>query len=278
MKNVLYTLIIGLFLFSACDKMEEPYIRIPEVIQVTDTFPSLDRASVYRKILIEEYTGHRCAYCPLGHAKLDELAHFFGDTLVAICIHAGDLAIPRGSYTYDFRTKEGVELHADFGISTLPAAVVNRTKFGGNKWALSKEQWQNAIQNVARNVYAGIQIITKKSDNILDISTKTTMIAAYGSPLRLSVFLMEDNIIQSQLNDDVRDEQYQHNHVLRASCNGTYGAPLSPDGILLKDSAYLSGYRLDFKGKDWKIENTSVVVILHDPATKEVLQVEVMKQ
>jgi len=47
--------------------------------------------------------------------------------------------------------------------------------------------------------------------------------------------------------------------------------------LLAKDSAYIRGYNLDFKEKDWKIGNTFVVVILHDPTTKEVLQVEVKK-
>jgi len=280
MKNIIYILIAGLFLFSACDKIEAPYFIVNPNVVIVDTFPPLDRTSVYRKILIEEYTGHYCTNCPVGHAKISELSLFFGDTLVSVCIHAGMLAKPRpsGLYVYDFTTIEGEQLYNDFNIDGIPVAVVNRRKFGGNNWALGVDQWKNAIENVVRTVYAGIQIQTKKIEkDILEIATKTTMLENYNSPLRLSIFLMEDNIIKPQLNNNVNDEEYQHNHVLRAVLNSTYGAPIPPNGFFAKDSAYVLGYHLNFKDKDWKMENCTVVVFLHDPETKEVLQVEVKK-
>ena len=276
MKNTIYTFIISLFLFSACDKIEMPYAQ-EDTSFFEDNFPPLNYSSVYRKILIEEYTGHRCTNCPAGHIKLVELSALFGDTLVPICIHATELAKPVGSlYSYDFRTSEGTELSNDFGINPIPAAVVNRTKFSGNNWALvGEEKWYNVIKNANRHVYAGIQIMTEEeASRVLKINTKTTMLETYNSPLQVSIFLIEDNIIKPQLNGTEPDTLYQHNHVFRTSLNGTYGTKIN----LAKDSAFLKGYYLDFKGKDWNIKNVSVVVILHDPATREVLQVEVKKQ
>ena len=134
MKNTIYTLIIGLFLFSACDKIEGPYVELNNSQTVVDDFPELDRSSVYRKILMEEFTGHLCVNCPVGHAKISELASLFGDTLVPICIHAGTLANPAagGLFIYNFKTPEGDKFFQDFEVSEIPSAVVNRVKHGGD--------------------------------------------------------------------------------------------------------------------------------------------------
>ena len=279
-KNRIYILIISLFIFSACDKIEGPYIDLGGSEPTVDDFPELDYASVYRKILIEEYTGHRCTNCPTGHEKLSELSSLLRDTLVPICIHAGTLAEPRqaGLFTYDFRTTEGNTFYQDFNIGGIPAAVVNRTKFSSDKWKLDVNQWHGVLESTDRTVYAGIQMKTEKiSEHVLKIGTKTTMLEEYSSPLHLSLFVVEDHIIKPQSNGSQNIEDYQHNHVFRGALNGAYGSPLSLDGVISKDSAYLLSYNLDFASKDWKIENTSIVAILHNPATKEVLQVEAIK-
>jgi hypothetical protein len=244
-------------------------------IVTDDPFDPLNPDSVYRKILIEEYTGHRCTNCPAGHAKLAELSSLFGDTLVAVCIHAGKLARPNqsGLYVYDFRIPEGEQLFDDFGLDPVPVAIVNRTRF--EDWALMPDRWQNAVLSIVRDIYAGIQIKATVKGKVLTVITKTTMLKDYNSPLQLSVFLIEDHVIRPQMNGAQNIEQYQHNHVLRASLNGTYGTPLIPNGILPKDSASLFKYELNFGNKDWNIENATVVVFLHDPVTREVLQVEV---
>lgn len=276
MKNIVYICLIGLFLFSACDKIESPYIYVSDEVQI-GPFPPLNPSSVHRKILIEEYTGHLCANCPVGHAKLAELSAIFGEKLAIVCIHAGELAKPRpkGLFTYDFRTEEGTQLYNGFGIDPIPVAVVNRTPFGGG-WAIGPEQWQNAILNIANDVYAGIQIETKIKDSSLIVGAKATMLKNYGSPLQLSLFLIEDSVIRPQLNGTQNIEKYSHNHVFRAAVNGTYGAPIF-SGDIVANSADSLGYKINFKNKDWRMEHIAVVAFLHNPATREVLQVEMAK-
>ena len=90
MKKI-FVLVIALIaiLSVGCDRIEGPYLVPSENEEITVIFPDLDLNSVYRKVLIEEYTGHHCLNCPDGHRKLEELHERFGDTLVAIGIHAG---------------------------------------------------------------------------------------------------------------------------------------------------------------------------------------------
>ena len=92
--NLIVTLAILLCAFVSCDKIEGPYITPDESVETNVEFPDIDPNNVFRKVLIEEYTGHRCTNCPDGHRELASLHERYGDTLVAIGIHAGTFALP----------------------------------------------------------------------------------------------------------------------------------------------------------------------------------------
>ncbi len=277
MKKITLLLIIVAALFVGCDKIEGPYITLPQDEEVTVTFPDVNPAEVYRKILLEEYTGHLCTNCPAAHVKLEELHNTFHDTLVIVGIHATSLATatPSGLYSYDFRTEAGNELAADFNINSIPAGIINRHPHNGD---FGPDNWYSKIVNVDRSkVYAAIQLINQygyPTAGELKINAKVTMLDEYEHPVNFSLFLVEDGIIKPQYNNGANVEDYTHNHVLRAGVNGTYGAYLSETGVLEKDNAYTYGYSISFNDKDWVPENCQVVAVLFDKANGEVLQVE----
>ena len=277
MKKILFAIISLLFVVTACDKMEGPHYVADDTIVVDVDFPALDASSVYRKILVEEYTGHLCTSCPQAHDKLKNILAERGDSLVAMCIHAGSLARTNLEFTTDYTTLAGNQLHADFGISTVPAAVINRTKYQ-NQWNVGADLWANAINAMDRSrVPAALQVINEYNDSYQRLRTyvKTTMLENYDESLSLSIFMIEEGLISLQLlNGSVKDTAYNHKHVLRTGINGTYGKPLLLEGDLLKDSTYAVGYEVRFAGKIWKPENCYIIAVLHNPATKEVVQVE----
>lgn len=261
--------------FVACNKIEGPYLSQSQQEAVDVVFPELDPSTVYRKVLFDEYTGHLCIGCPEGHVILDQLLDLYGDTLVAVGIHANWFAEPEsGVFSYDFRTPTGEQLYLDYHISNNPQAIINRS---GS--ALDKSAWHNGMQTADRSLHAAIQIINQFDDahQTLKINTKTTLLEDYGQSVLLSLLLVEDNIIKPQKFSDHVDEEYVHNHVLRAGINGNYGEYISPNGLVSKDGEYLYGYSLDFNGHDWVPENCSVIAILLDESSKEVLQVEKVK-
>ena len=81
-----------------------------------------------KKVLVEEYTGIHCGYCPQAHKIVAEMIKAQGDNVYAVAIHAGNYAVP-GSDEPDFRISEGVELNNHFDISGYPAGMVNRQRF-----------------------------------------------------------------------------------------------------------------------------------------------------
>ena len=59
-------------LIISCDKIDEPYTKsIDNKINNTDTFPNIINFS--KKVLLEEYTGFKCQFCPTGAQKALEL-------------------------------------------------------------------------------------------------------------------------------------------------------------------------------------------------------------
>ncbi len=281
MKKISFILILAALFFAGCDKIEGPYIDIPHHEDVTVVFPELDKSTVYRKVLIEEFTGHKCTNCPGGHEKLAELHNIFKDTLVMVGIHATSLAKPSSNansiWKYNFRTEEGMDIADYFGISGIPAAIINRQPYAGG-WGIS--EWQSKIQAVDRSKsYAAIQMINQfntPSQNSLKVNVKVTMLENYDAPVKLSLLLIEDGIIKPQMLGDLStDTNYVHNHVLRANLNGTFGEYLTPDGKVEKDSAYIYAYTIDFTKHDWVPANCSVVAILYDQSPNgQALQVE----
>jgi hypothetical protein len=278
MKKI-FVMTIALFglvcLFSKCDKIEGPYYEILTNEDVNVTFPDLDPSTVYRKMLIEEFTGHRCTNCPQGHQTLENLHQQYGDTLIAVGVHFGSLAKPLGeTFSYDFRTEVGNAIGAEYAIDAIPKAIVDQVfKEGG--W--SRDQWATVLKEVDRStVYAAIQLINEfgNSNKTLKVNAKVTMLEDNPNPVMLAFYLVEDGIVKPQKdgNQDILD--YVHNHVLRASLNGVYGASLNGGNPIPKGGSDVYAASIDMSETDWVPENCYVVAILSDQTSKKVLQVE----
>lgn len=278
-KIFVFITLLSAILFFSCDRIEGPYLVPSENEEITVTFPELDVSSVYRKVLIEEYTGHHCSNCPGGHQKLEELHERFGDTLVAVGIHAGALAAPNAAegYPYDFRTEVGDELKQEFSIDGIPAAIINRYPEPGG-WGIAR--WLSKINAVDRSKpLAAIQLINEYNaqTGMLKANAQVTLLEPCPNQLRLAFYLIEDGIVKPQLNGTEYIENYVHNHVLRASLNGTYGTLLNTNGYLETGKGYTLAHKINMSGHDWNPANCTVVAILYDRTSSDVLQVETMK-
>lgn len=281
MKNLMTIMMLALFaavICASCDRIEGPYFTVPQHTEYDTTlFDDLpvDPATVYRKILIEEYTGHRCSNCPRGHQELERLHGVFGDTLVAVGVHYTSLANPKpnNGFPYDFRTEIGNALGSAYNINSIPFAVIDRNGENGTEAIV---QWEKLIKEADRKVYAAVQLVNQLSDE-LKTTAKITMLEDYPYPMQLSLLLIEDNIVQPQLNGSDTVPDYVHNHVLRTGINGTWGVLLTDDGILKKGHAYYKAAKVSFEGTDWNVDNCYVVAILYDKQNRKVLQVEKVK-
>lgn len=231
--------IIALALFiavSGCDVLEEPYKKDGAVLN-TD-----------RKILLEDYTGHRCPNCPQAGKEIKNLAETFGDNIVVIAVHAGTLAkILVPPTTYNFTTETG-DIWCDFfevEKSGFPNGLINRKERSGSKiigpanWAAVAAEQLNQPLEAEITIQASYDPVTRQ------ISAKTTtniLKPLDGEVYTITVVLTEDSIIQPQMNLDPNlgttpfIMTYSHNHVLRFSLTGPWGASINNTNIIEEKS------------------------------------------
>ena len=272
--NIIAFVCMACLLLAGCDKIEGDIYQIVQNEDVTVTFPHINPDEVYRKIFVEEFTGHRCTNCPQGHQTLESLHQQYGDTLVTVGIHYGALAKPFGSvFSYDFRTEAGNQIGDAYGIDGIPAAIVNRVQKSGG-WP--REQWASVLRDVDRSkVFAAVQLINEydAASKTLKANAKVTTLKAIDHQLRLILFVVEDGIVKPQKDGNQDIEDYVHNHVLRCALTDPFGFPLTRDTWQNDDSETYAA-SVSFDGHDWDPVNCQVVAALFDPITSEILQVE----
>jgi len=277
MRFVTPTLLLTLLaIFSACDKIEGPYGS-------TGNNNSTD--SVLRKVLVEDFTGHTCQACPRAHREATRLKGVFGKQMVVIAVHADFWAepYPQGApkFTYDFRNALSTQIATDFGVigQPFPKGMVNRqlNPTTGTPFVLDWATWEGKINDLLQQpAEAGLKI-SPAYDSVsrtITANVEVKMLSVNPEAMELAVYFMEDSIIKWQKDQDASPtdvQNYVHNHVLRGSMNGTYGQNL---GVLTEGQTVIKSYSANLAPADAVAKNISLVAILSNSATKEVVQVE----
>ena len=265
-------LVAGIALtLNACDKVEGP---VKEVVAP----PAGER-----KVLVEDYTGHKCGTCPRASKAIYDLKSVYGDNLIIMAIHAGSFATvyPPSApyYTYDFRTAEGTELDTDFGISVAgnPNGMVNRRQVNGS-YIIASTKWADEVQKVLTNdeplpVKISITNNYNTASRELQTQIKTEFFSTLTGSYKMCVFMVEDSIVNWQKDYDATPEDvefYTHREVLRGSMNGTYGEQLT-NTVEGEINTLNYSKTLD---TGWNETHFSIIAYLYDAATKEIIQVE----
>jgi len=231
-------------LFNACDIVDEPYLE--------------DNAFVWngQKILILDFTGQRCGYCPNGHRVIEQLQMTYPDNDLSASL-GGDM------------TSNGY-----FNITEQPVGVINHFS---PEAVIPPGAWATESANYISNYPEfSIQISTELTNNTIsaDINLKTEI--KTNRNLRLAAYITESHIIQWQEDYSAETspiEHYEHNHVLRASMNGTFGEIINENTSLSVGNEIEKSYEINLS-ENWKPENCHLVVFVYDADDKTVLQVE----
>ena len=185
-----------------------------------------------RNVILEEFTGRACGYCPDGHRIANQIMAANPGRVWAVNIHAGGYA--QTSYP-NMITQDGNTIHNGFSISGYPCGVVNRTTAA----AQDRGQWTNtANQQLAQasecNV-AGMVVLNP----VTRIATITVEVYYTGNSSYdenfLSVAMLQDSILGSQSDygnfnpTQWLNGQYVHMHILRDIITASaWGEAISP--------------------------------------------------
>ena len=228
MKSFYISLLAAVALLTGCDSVgsDERLIEIPA-------------ATVQRNVLIEDFTGQRCIFCPDAAEAIAQQQKLYGaDKLIAVAFHAGPLAIKSGSGFVGLRTDVGDTYYKYWAVPNVPKAIINRR--GG---VLSKDTWAGRIYDeFAQTTSIGIDLKCQYEATTRQVEIETDLkTLADDVKGKLQLWLVEDSIVAPQMfpNNKV-EKEYVHNHVFRAAINGEWGTELilSKKGIHKEKTTY----------------------------------------
>lgn len=232
-----------------------------------------------RVVLIEEFTGVQCVFCPPGTEELENLLVLYPDNLAVVSLHTGFFATPIPNKSkYDFRTTAADNLNNLLGTPDkgYPSAIVNRKQYPGEtSLHTTKGSWAGYIeQEAAQDPAMGLDL-----DFTFDPATRrlAVQVNALGrsnvsTPLRVTVMVTESGIVDYQKDirfGDIAD--YVHKHVFRGMLNA------ATNGDLLSETGIAVGQKLSWSAElvlpdTWKAEKCELVAFVSDGNSKYVLQ------
>ncbi len=176
-----------------------------------------------RNVVLEEFTGMYCGWCPDGHKIATELSAKYDGRIFPINIHTGSFAFPSDASDLDFRTSAGDSIGAAAYAVSFPTGSVNRQDY---PWAQSRSLWESkavAVMAEASPVNIAVEANVDLNTRELNVTVEYYYTADEEHPTNhLSVFLSQSEIIGEQsngigLNPDFVNEEglYRHQHALR---------------------------------------------------------------
>ena len=183
-----------------------------------------------RNVIIEEFTGRDCGYCPDGHRIANQICHDNPGRVWAVNVHAGSFS---PTSLPNLNTTESNTILNGFGVSGFPSGAVNRSDYT----ALNRGQWASvASQQMAQAAECNVagQAVINPATRMAKITVEvyytgnSTVDANY-----LTVMMLQDSIIGSQAGgssnpDQMINGQYCHMHILRSTVTPTWGEEIAP--------------------------------------------------
>ena len=183
-----------------------------------------------KNVVLEEFTGIHCVYCPAGHAIAKAIQDAHPDDVTLINIHVGSFANPSGREP-DFRTPYGTAIVGQTGLTGYPGGTVNRHVFPGRGMtsggtAMGRGSWSisaNETLAVGSPVNVAVEASIDVQTNVLTVHVEGyyTSNSPEGTNL-LNVALLQNNTKGPQTGGG-QGNNYNHMHRLVEMITGQWG-------------------------------------------------------
>lgn len=283
----------------ACDKVEHPYE--PQVTNDVDTtlFPGLwssypspvftPNTNTLRNVLLEDYTGHTCVFCPAAAEIAVQLEEEHPERVFVASIHAspggvGDFQkLEEPTFTHDFTSPEGIQygvtFQSGFGFTGNPRGTVSRVSTTGAMFQ-NPTVWTQKLEEVinANDLQVNLQSKINYFDETrgLFLHTEIDPKNLNAVDLNLVVYFIEDSMVAPQkrqtggVTEIVMD--YVHRDIHRGNIDAqAFGRTLT-SSYLRTDGLYQVdiSYRIP---DQYNPENCHLLVYVMNKNTYEIYQV-----
>ncbi len=221
------------------------------------------------KVVMEDYTGTWCGYCPRLAAKIDNLAHNNAN-IVPVAIH-DDTPFGFGPVS---------AMMSAFGVTGYPTGKISRTI----TWNESDAQ---VLAQTNINKPLGLSIDSNVAGSTLTVTAKVNFTENTTGPTKLVVYLLEDGLIYDQvnyMNNDSSSPWYQagnpivgfvHDNVARQFLSTGHLGDDIPTNKTYIGSEFTKDYTYTIPS-NYNIANLELVAFVTD-SSKKVINTQYVK-
>ncbi len=234
MKKIKYVSILLVLFATACCHNEQ----IPAGLILKDAINTKDSTYILstvpakqpKKILIEEATGVLCTNCPDGAKALRDLEALHPNKIIPAAVYSPFLNDFQAPAKYDFNTTDAYDLvtFVEGSDVSKPSACIDRVYSGGAPAYYYKlSDWSSVLGSLlSKTTPLNIDVTATPTANTNEylIKSTVTFTEAWSGDIALSLFLIEDKVIDYQDSSVVVLPNYEHNHILRKIITPVSGA------------------------------------------------------
>lgn len=245
------------------------------ILNICFTQNWIDTLEHPRNVVLEEFTGIYCGFCPYGHQIAHSIDSANPGRVSIIGIHSSDTYSQPGSAAHpDFRTQWGLNLQSFSGLTGFPSGMVNRTIYGGKK-AMSRFDWEAATDSIFElgnsEVNIGMRSLWNESTRTLSIDVELYYHEEQNLFNKLNLAITESNVIGYQ-GGSQGGASYSHAHVLRDLISAVEANSWS--GVKVDDivTGELQTFNFEYVvDAGWDIENCELVAFVTKFSNSETL-------
>ena len=179
-----------------------------------------------KNVLIEEFTGRECQFCPLGHIEAKLIEEAYPGRVWSVNLHGKNFS----SNEYPNLKVPVVETYTEyFGPQQYPSGVVNRQQTSGT---IDYTQWRAAVdQEIQKTADCNIagQVAINPVTRIATVTVEVYYTSNNASDVNyLNVYMLQDSILGGQKAattnpDQMIGDKYCHMHIMRSNITPTWG-------------------------------------------------------
>ena len=298
---ILLCVLLGL---SSCDHVTNPYPPASTLELDTALYPGNwadyvanewpvfnQNMNLNRNLLIEDFTGHQCIFCPAA-GDLAHALHEANPTRVfPLAIHAGPTGVgdfqvvTLPDYPVDFTTPEGISIAQYFGANDggfigNPRGTISRINNGGVIFQ-SPGAWSGMVssalaQNTLKvNMQSHLNYYPSTKGAYLHVEIEK-LDPILSNELAVVACVVEDSLVGDQkMSDNTHNSAYVHRDIHRGNLNQTpFGRTLTA-ADLTGDKYYVNYSFVVPNQLDgaYNASNMHVLIYVFDKTTWEIYQV-----
>ncbi|MEN9744135.1 MAG: hypothetical protein RLZZ65_1940 [Bacteroidota bacterium] len=302
---LIFTLLLALGLLSlpACDRVSNPYPPVVNLELDTTLYPGnwanyvanewptfTTNTNTDRNVLIEDFTGHKCIFCPAAADLAHQLHEANPNRVFVASIHSGvdgigDFQSVDPEYTLDFTNQDGLAIGTWFGTHDggflgNPRGPISRVNIGGVIFQ-SPGQWSSITStlltenNLRVNMQSALNYYPSTKGAFLHVEVEKVD-ATLTNDLGIVAYVLEDSLVGDQkMSDNTHNHNYIHRDIHRKNLNHMpFGRQLLSSD--LSNGKYYVNYSFvvpDQLDGTYNASNMHVLVYVYDMTTLEIYQV-----